>query len=251
MIFSSTTIILFLSSLLLGIRHGVDWDHIAAITDITGTGGDKNRSFILGSIYALGHASVIAVLGFLAVLIGVTLPDWLDNAMEPLVGTTLILLALYLIYTILRHGRNFRMKSRWMVIFSLVGRLFDFLQRKIAHKHKHPHIHYPDTYGVKTAFIVGIIHGIGAETPTQVLIFITAAGMAGSMIGIFLVLTFVTGLLFSNSLITIISIFGFAKTTDGSYISVFFGLVTAFFSLIVGILFLFRNASLLPALLGG
>lgn len=249
--FPSTTIVLFFSALLLGIRHGVDWDHIAAITDITGTGGDKKRSFILGSIYALGHASVIIVLGLLAVLVGVSLPDWVDNVMEPVVGATLILLGLWLVYTILRHGKNFRMRSRWMIIFGLVGRLYDLLQEKISHKHEHPHIKYPDTYGIRTAYMVGVIHGIGAETPTQVLIFITAAGVGGSIVGTLLVFTFVAGLLTSNTLITLASTLGFAKTAKNSNISIVLGVITAIFSLIVGALFLFRKATFLPGLLGG
>ncbi len=190
----STTFMLFASALILGIHHGVDWDHIAAITDITGTVGGKSKSFILGSVYALGHASVIIVLGLLAVVVGVRLPDSVDNVMTPLVGVTLILLSIWLIYTIIRHGKKFRIKSRWMMIFATVGKLFDILQEKISHKHKHPHVIYPQTYGVKTAYIIGIIHGIGAETPTQVLLFLTAAGVGGSMVGSLLVLTFVAGL---------------------------------------------------------
>ena len=34
-------------------------------------------------------------------------------------------------------------------------------------------------YGRRTAFGVGMIHGVGAETPTQVLIFLAAAGASG------------------------------------------------------------------------
>ncbi len=247
----STTLMLFMSALVLGIRHGVDWDHIAAITDITGTSGEKRKSFILGTVYALGHASVIIILGLLAVIVGVRLPDSVDNVMEPFVGATLILLSIWLIYSIIRHGKKFRMKSRWMLIFSSVGRLFDILQEKISHKHKHPHVLYPQTYGVKTAYVVGVIHGIGAETPTQVLLFITAAGVGGSMIGSFLVFVFVGGLVLSNTLITVLSTFGYSKFSSESHLSVIIGIITAVFSLLIGILFIFHHASFLPVILGG
>lgn len=51
----STTIVLFFSALLLGIRHGVDWDHIAAITDLgfAQTGSDSYINVILGVITAV------------------------------------------------------------------------------------------------------------------------------------------------------------------------------------------------------
>lgn len=249
--FPDKTLILFITAYLLGVRHGVDWDHIAAITDITGTSQSKRQSIILGSFYVIGHATVIVILGFIAVLIGITLPIWVDQIMEPFVGITLILLGFWLIYSILLHGQNFRMKSRWMLAFAIVGRLYDFLQEKISHKHKHPHLHYPQKYGRRTAYTIGLIHGIGAETPTQVLIFLTAAGIGGSWVGSLLVLTFVFGLFTSNSIITLVSAFGYAKTQRNTYMNLILGIITALFSLIVGGMFLFKKASFLPAIFAG
>ena len=37
-----------------GLRHGADWDHIAAISDITGTLKDRKRSMVLALVYTLG-----------------------------------------------------------------------------------------------------------------------------------------------------------------------------------------------------
>ena len=59
----------------LGLRHGVDWDHIAAITDVTGTQPDRWKAFRLGALYALGHATVVVALGLLALWAGSTLPE--------------------------------------------------------------------------------------------------------------------------------------------------------------------------------
>ena len=57
------------------------------------------------------------------------------------------------------------------------------------------------TYGSRSAFGVGMIHGIGAETPTQVLIFLAAAGAGGKLVGLTLLGCFLVGLLTSNTLI--------------------------------------------------
>ncbi|MBI3366759.1 High-affinity nickel-transporter, partial [Candidatus Roizmanbacteria bacterium] len=75
-------------ALLLGLRHGIDWDHIAAITDIVGSEDDRKKSFIFSFLYIIGHASVVVLFGLLAVLVGVRLPDWIDTIMEPFVGIT-------------------------------------------------------------------------------------------------------------------------------------------------------------------
>lgn len=239
------------SSFLLGLRHGIDWDHIAAITDITGTMGEKGKSFLLGTLYALGHACVIIILGLSAVILGVNLPDWVDTFMEPLVGITLILLGFWLISSIIIHGKNYQMRSRWMMIFALINKVYNFIYRKISHKHHHPHIKPSQTYGVKAAFTVGLIHGIGAETPTQVLLFVSAADVGGSLIGSLLVFTFVFGLFLSNTAIVFISSMGYTGVHNHPYLRLFLGIVTAIFSLLVGILFLLGKANFLPAILGG
>ena len=83
------------------------------------------------------------------------------------------------------------------------------------HHHKHPE---PDAfmeYGRRTAFVVGMVHGVGAETPTQVLIFLTAVAAGGKLRrrgrarG-----TFLVGLLASNSMITLGSAFGFLRASQ-------------------------------------
>lgn len=242
---------LFGTSLLLGLRHGIDWDHIAAITDITSTAKSHRDSIILGTCYAFGHGIVIILLGLAAVILGVRLPDWVDAVMEPVVGITLIFLGIYLAYSIVRYGKNTRLRSRWMVLLGFFGRIYDLVEKKITHKHTHSHFHYPDNFDVKTALIIGGIHGIGAETPTQLLLFTTAAGSGGGALGSMLVFTFVLGLILSNSLIIILSVLGIAKARQDSKIYLFLAGITAIFSLIVGFLFLTGKGAVLPAFFGG
>src|SRR5439155_12144273 len=87
-----------------------------------------------------------------------------------------------------------------------------------AHVHRHLHVgRAPDdpfvNYGRATALGVGMIHGIGAETPTQVLIFLTAAGAGGKGTGVLLLICFLMGLLTSNSLLALASTFGYLGAT--------------------------------------
>jgi len=102
-------LVLFVSALFLGLQHGIDWDHIAAISDVTGSVNDPRRGFFLGTIYALGHALVVTVLGILAILVGVALPDWVDGMMGPIVGATLVFLGLWILYSLIRSGENFQL----------------------------------------------------------------------------------------------------------------------------------------------
>ena len=62
------------------------------------------------------------------------------------------------------------------------------VRTQTAHHHVHHHVGtlpadpFP-TYGRPTAIAVGALHGIGAETPTQILLFLAAARAGGTAVG--------------------------------------------------------------------
>ncbi len=282
-----------LSAFFFGFRHGIDWDHIAAITDITSSQENKRDAMFFGTVYALGHAMVVFIVGLGAVLLGQRLPDSIDGAMERVVGATLILLAVYVFVALIRHGREFRLRSRWMLIFAGVRKLYRRIRssRDLGHEDEPVHIHEGDeasvaipvggdisvadwhhghhgrpghhhhshpepdeafmNYGRGTAFVVGMIHGVGAETPTQLVLFLTVAGVGGKGAGILGLGAFILGLLGSNSLITFGSSVGFLKASENWGVYVTIAVLTAVFSLIVGVLFMFGAGSVLPAVFGG
>ena len=279
------------STLLFGFRHGVDWDHIAAITDLTGSQEERRASIELGTLYAIGHALVVFAIGSTAILIGERLPEGVDAAMERVVGATLVVLGAYVFVALIRHGREFRMRSRWMLIFEGVRRLHRRIRpapgdepvhepvhvhpggasagRPVAgevpvstwhhghhgrpghHHHDHPEADAFTDHAPRTAFVVGMIHGIGAETPTQVVIFLTAAGAGGRLAGVVLLGTFVVGLLASNALITLGSSFGLLRASGNWTVYVIVAVLTGTVSVVVGISFVLGRGSALPAFFGG
>src|SRR5882762_9916617 len=84
-----------LSAAMLGFRHGFDYDHIAAISDITSLQINPRRAMRLGLIYALGHAATVAVLGSLVVFFQLLLPHGFESIAGRLCGLTLIVLGIY------------------------------------------------------------------------------------------------------------------------------------------------------------
>src|SRR5918996_1138617 len=121
-----------LSAFAFGFRHGIDWDHIAAITDITSSQEDRRESLLFGTLYVLGHALVVLVLGILAIVAGDRLPQGLDEFMGRLVGVTLLVLGVYVIISLVRHGREFRLRSRWMLIFAGVRKGARWVRRRAS-----------------------------------------------------------------------------------------------------------------------
>ncbi len=242
-------LLLGISTFFLGLRHGIDWDHIAAITDITSTQDNPKDGLVLGTIYAIGHGTIVFIFGLLAVMVDVVLPDWVDEFMEPFIGITLLGLGVYVIYSMAKHKEEFRMKSRAMLLLEAVKRGYDLLLEKVFHK-KRIRQNEKKTYTVTSAYIIGVIHGIGAETPTQVLLFLSAAGVAGHFEGALLVLTFIVGMLISNSFITVTSTYGFLKVRKNPMAFLVVGALTAFFSIAVGLFFLLGQGGALPAIFG-
>jgi hypothetical protein len=96
-----------------------------------------------------------------------------------------------------------------------------------------------------------MIHGVGAETPTQLLIFLAAAGAGGPVVGLVVLLVFIAGLLTSNSVITLGSTFGYLRASQNFAIYATVAVLTGVFSLGIGTIFLFGKTTLLPAIFGG
>ena len=96
-----------------------------------------------------------------------------------------------------------------------------------------------------------MIHGVGAETPTQVLIFLAAAGAGGPMVGMLVLATFIVGLVASNSIITVGSSLGYLQASRNFALYATVAVVTAVFSLVVGMLFVLGQEGVLPAFFSG
>lgn len=233
----------------LGFRHGIDWDHLAAIVDITGatSAADstaKRRAMFLAVLYALGHAFVVVVLGAAAILFALILPKQIDFVMERIVGATLIVLACVLIrslFVTVRSGAELQLQSRWMLMRDAIRAISAKLQKRP------PVVTQADVrYEAAGAFGVGMVHGIGAETGTQVLLLATVSGAADHGMALAMLAAFVIGLLFSNSLIAVLATSGFVASGYMRPIYLAAGTVAAVFSLVVGVVFLTGSADLLP-----
>lgn len=288
---------ILLGMVALGFRHGFDWDHIAAITDITSTttsghtevdvpasapvtphghdaaelrghahehhappttmhalgesrfAHEQRHAIGLASLYALGHASVVVALGVAALLLGAVLPDWVDPILEKVVGVTLVLLGTWVIYSVIQYMRGkaeFRMRSRWMLVFDVFRNAWGALQARI-HGHEHRPSAHSTQYGPKTAFGVGMIHGVGAETGSQALLLAGIAGVTGTT-GVVILLAFVVGLLASNTLVAVVSASGFIGAQRMRTVYVIVGAFAGTASLVIGLIFIGGLGTVLPDL---
>ncbi len=300
------TVGLVITALTLGIRHGVDWDHIAAITDLSGTAENRRRGLVLSLLYALGHAAVVLVLGAGAILLGTQIPDALDDWMGRVVGVTLVLLGAWVLVGLLRDRRDFRLRSRWILIldgtFAGLRRVRDGRSSRtvsvvhdhahyhdegdgdggadaVAHDasyahdhshaaasadaerevpvgaarppvaarraHRHPHRHdllLPGTatarYGNGTATGIGMLHGVGVESPTQIAVFVASTSVVGAWGGIVLLLAWVVGLIAANSILAVLAGAGLLHAERNFALYATLAVVVAAMSVAMGVAFI-------------
>jgi high-affinity nickel permease len=239
------------SCALLGFRHGFDYDHIAAITDITGVQTRASDAMRLGLMYALGHAATVAVLGSAVIFLQLSLPHGIDRWAERAVGLTLIVLALYVLSTLVsRRGQNKPPpKSRAALLIGAVRWAYRRLSAAPTGKDTSLIL---DRWNVNApaAFGIGIIHGLGAETPSQLALFLLAANLGGKAKGFLGLAVFLGGLLLMNTLMAA-SAAGLFTTTrrEPRWMPVLTGL-TAVYSLCIGVIFLFGSSGFLPSISG-
>ena len=336
------TVGLLLTALALGLRHGVDWDHIAAIADLSGAAADRRRGFRLSFLYALGHAAVVFGLGCLAIIAGSAIPDGLDHWMGRIVGLTLIWLGVWVIVELIRHGRDFRLRSRWMLVLDgtfagvrRVARNSDRRLIEIEHEHEHehgdttrrpetgrsilrspgtdptgmtttvptsrststdpsrdrpvgvvsdsvsarsdassvgpvrrllagrtrhshPHRHVvplPDRLGTPpeagtgsgTAAGIGMLHGVGVESPTQIAVFVASTSVVGWTGGLAILAAWCVGLLLANSGLALLAGFGLLEARRNFVVYAAVAVLVAIGSIVMGTLYLFE-LDVLPAI---
>jgi hypothetical protein len=240
--------ITLISCAVLGFRHGFDYDHIAAISDITSVQQKASIAMRLGLLYALGHATMIALLGGIVILFQLSLPPKLDSWAERLVGLTLIVLGIYVLGSLVWGNPKAIPPSRAAVII----RSFRKLRKKYSSSPSDPIVNSSSdetlNYTGPIAFGVGVIHGLGAETPSQLALFLLAANLGGMAKGIGGMAMFLTGLLVMNTLMTASACGLFRSASPHPRaMRVFVGL-TAVYSFVIGCIFLLGSSGHLPSL---
>ena len=266
-----------LSAAVLGFRHGLDYDHIAAITDISSVQARARDAMRYGLMYVSGHATTVALLGAAAIGFRLSLPAASDRWAERLVGITLLTLGIYVLGTFLRPSSHHHARPRTRITLIINGMLWVYwrLSRIFGGTRVEAPQVFKGGYGTKSTFVVGVIHGLGAETPTQLLLFLLAANLGGTWAGLLGLLMFIVGLVVMNTLMCGLAAGLFSIDHLHSWIAVAgppqnlfsrwlsggltwvcahalrgLTLLTSAYSIVVGTIFLLGAADKLPSLTG-
>ena len=162
-------------SLLLGLRHASDPDHLAAVTTLIASERDHDKirkAGFMGLLWGLGHGTTLILLGLPLVLFNRFLPEPVQQAAETLIGVIIVFLAV-------------RLLMRWRRGLYHVH-VHDHDDRAEPHRHVHSHREseahgHGHAVGRRTplsAYSVGLVHGIGGSGGLTLLLLSTISDRA-------------------------------------------------------------------------
>jgi high-affinity nickel permease len=151
--------VILLVSLLLGLRHASDPDHLAAVTTLIASGEERHRvrkAGTMGFLWGLGHGTTLVLIGLPLVLLNQYLPEIVGKIAEVAIGCIIVLLAMRLL---VRWRRGF---------YHVHVHTHDSGE---AHRHVHSHVldeshghaHRVSRRTPLSSYGVGLVHGIGGS----------------------------------------------------------------------------------------
>jgi ABC-type nickel/cobalt efflux system permease component RcnA len=168
--------IVLLISLLLGLRHASDPDHLAAVSTLIASEEQEGvrKATFMGFSWGLGHGTTLVLVGLPLVLLGQYLPESIQQTAEVAIGLIIVVLAI-------------RLLARW--------------RRGVFHAHPHAHAsgethrhlhshadgsvhdHSHNTHALRTplsTYAVGLVHGVGGSGGLTLLLLSTIPDPVGA-----------------------------------------------------------------------
>lgn len=160
-------------SILLGLRHASDPDHLAAVTTLIASSRERaaRRAARLGLTWGLGHATSLFVFGLPVVLYSAYLPETVQSAAETTVGFVIIALAVLLL---VRWRRG---------LFRDASHQHDGDAHSHVHSTTRVHAHVRTRTG-RGAFAIGLVHGMGGTAGVGLLLLATIRSHALAVIAL-------------------------------------------------------------------
>lgn len=170
-------------ALILGIRHGLDLDHLATIDAMTRTVRESPYlSKMVGFLFSLGHGLVVTLISLLigGGLMETKVPEWLDGFGSWISFFFLVIFGLINLWNITQTSSHTTLP---------VG-IKSFLAKKMVNKR----------YNTLFIMLIGALFAFSFDTFSQIALFsISASLMSGWMFSGILGLTFTLGMIITDS----------------------------------------------------
>ncbi len=154
--------------LIIGLRHALDADHLAAVSTIVCQQKNMLSSILIGGLWGVGHTISLLIAGVGVILLNIRLERY-ENFFELCAALILIALGANVLYRLLRGGRiHFHKHTHG------------------DRRHVHPHIHNhqdnkletdpPTHHGLKLSvrpLVIGMVHGLAGSAALMLTVLAT------------------------------------------------------------------------------
>jgi hypothetical protein len=172
---------------LIGMRHAMETDHLAAVASLATRGRSMGDTIRQGAVWGMGHTVTLFAFGSLVLLLDAVVPEALALSLEFMVGLMLLGLGADVLRRLLRERIHFH-----------VHRHADGELHYHAHSHAgesgHPAVHRHHHGGSHDfplrALFVGVMHGMAGSAP---LILLTLQTVHSPLVGMVYIALFGLG----------------------------------------------------------
>ena len=166
---------------LIGMRHALEADHLAAVAAISTKEHSLRASIKHGAIWGLGHTTTLFLFGSLVIFMNTVISEQLADRLEFVVGIMLVLLGLDVLRRLIKerihyHSHKHEDADRHFHAHSHKGE-----QEHVLSQHQHTHKKFP----YRTLFI-GFMHGLAGSAALILLTLDTLESVPLSMVYILL-----------------------------------------------------------------
>ena len=182
---------------LIGMRHALEADHLAAVASITSQNTSLKASMKHGAVWGLGHTLTLFAFGSSILWIGSEIPETIANYLELAVGVMLVFLGIDVIRRLIKdrihyHAHQHQQKDPHFHAHSHAG---DGEHDKSTHQHGHS-----SAFPYKT-LCIGFMHGMAGSAA---LIILTLGTIDSIGLGIIYILLFGVGSIVGMALISVV-----------------------------------------------
>lgn len=180
---SLSVVSVLLLGLILGLKHAIEADHLAAVTTIVSERKSLWSSSIVGGLWGIGHTIPIIVVGLIVILLRIEIKEYVGLSLEFCVGLMLIVLGAQALWKLSRS------QQLHLHVHEHGGQVHVH-----PHFHAEPESHEPHTHhGFKLSLrplLVGVMHGLAGSAA---LVPLVVAEIRSPLVGLFYMLVFGAG----------------------------------------------------------
>ncbi len=190
-----TTLGILFMGLLIGLRHAIETDHLAAVATLATRSRSMRQTIRLGATWGVGHTLTLFLFGSVVLWMDTVIPEPLAQGLEFAVGGMLVLLGLDVLHRLWRERVHFHLH-----------RHEDGTVHVHAHSHRgqkqhddaaHAHEH-PQGFSLR-ALLVGMMHGMAGSAA---LILLTLQTIQDPWMGMVHILVFGLGSVVGMALVS-------------------------------------------------